>query len=410
VPGYVVAIVPARGGSKSIPRKNIKRLGGVPLLAYSVEAGRTAGLVDRVLVSTDDEEIAELGRRYGADVPFIRPAELAQDATADFPVFEHALDWLETHEGRTPEIVVHLRPTSPIRPPDCVDEAIALLRADPTADSVRGVVRAGQTPYKMWRVGPDAAMAPLLDGAGPEPYNQPRQSLPEVFWQTGHVDVVRAETLRGQRSMTGRRIKGLVVDPAYTCDIDTEADWRRAEWLLGHFDRPLVRPRGALPSTIRLVVFDFDGVMTDNRVWVTGNGDEAVACHRGDGLGIDRLRRLGVEMWVLSTEAHSVVAARCAKLGLPVVHGVADKAACLRDLLLRRQIDPADVVYVGNDVNDLGCMALVGCSVAVGDAVAQVAAAAHVRLSRNGGDGAVRELCDLVEGHVASRERGATAT
>jgi CMP-N-acetylneuraminic acid synthetase len=293
----VVAIVPARGGSKSIPRKNVRLLGRAPLLAYSIEAGLAARLVDRVIVSTDDEQIAAIASRLGAEVPFIRPAALAEDATPDLPVFLHALEWLEAHDDCAPDIVVQLRPTSPLRPPDCVDAAIELLRADPTADSVRGVVHASQNPYKMWRLQADGAMVPLLDTEGPEPYNQPRQQLPATYWQTGHVDAIRTATIRERASMSGARTKALVIDGAYTCDIDTEADWQRTEWTLAHFDRPLVLPRTAharLPDDIRLIVFDFDGVMTDNRVWVSAHGDEWVACNRSDGLGLERLRRLGV--------------------------------------------------------------------------------------------------------------------
>src|SRR5262249_28578325 len=151
-----------------------------------------------------------------------------------------------------------------------------------------------------------------------------------------------------------------------------------------------------------LIVFDFDGVMTDNRVWVSGEGQESVACDRGDGLGLAQLARLGVEMCVISTETHPVVAARCRKLGLPCVQGVADKAAHLRRLLEPRGIAPADVVYVGNDVNDLSCMEMVGCPVAVADSHVTVLQAARIVLTRPGGHGAVRELCDLVATHVAS--------
>ncbi|HEX9892352.1 MAG TPA: acylneuraminate cytidylyltransferase family protein, partial [Gemmatimonadales bacterium] len=138
----VLAIVPARAGSKSIPRKNIQLFAGHPLLAYSIAAGLQARQVARVLVSTDDEEIAERARDYGAEVPFLRPAQFAQDGTPDLPVFQHALGWLSEHEGYRPEIVVQLRPTSPVRPPDCVDRAVELLTAAPEADSVRAVVPA----------------------------------------------------------------------------------------------------------------------------------------------------------------------------------------------------------------------------------------------------------------------------
>ncbi len=142
----VLAIIPARGGSKGIPRKNIKPFAGYPLIAYSIEAGLRAGLVTRVIVSTDDEEIAAVARQYGAQVPFLRPPELAQDDTRDLPVFQQALSWLEEFEDYKAEFVVQLRPTSPIRPRHCVDDAIRILLEHPDADSVRGVVPAGQNP------------------------------------------------------------------------------------------------------------------------------------------------------------------------------------------------------------------------------------------------------------------------
>src|SRR5262249_6090442 len=292
----------------------------------------------------------------------MRPAALAGDSTPDLPVFQHALDWLDAHEGYRPEIVVQLRPTSPLRPPDCVDAAVERLRADPEADSVRGVVLSSQNPYKMWRLEPDGALTPLL-ADGREAFNRPRQELPATYWQTGHVDAVRAVTIR-QGSMSGARIKALVVDAAYTCDIDTDADWRRIESTMARFERPFVRPF-VFPDDIRLIVFDFDGVMTDNRVWVDGDGHEWVACNRSDGIGLERLRGLGIDLLVLSTEAHPVVGARCRKLGLPCIQGVTNKAARLRDHLAARGVDAAHVIFVGNDTNDLDCLRLAGCGVAV---------------------------------------------
>src|SRR5512138_2499300 len=193
----ILALIPARGGSKGIPRKNIRNFAGYPLIAWSIAAAKQSELVTRVIVSTDDAEIAAVARQCGAETPFPRPAELAQDQTTDLPVFEHALQWLEENEGYRPEVVVQLRPTSPIRPRDCVDRAVAILLAHPDADSVRGVVPAGQNPHKMWRLsGEETPMRNLLDVPGlREPYNAPRQSLPSIYWQTGHVDAIRRGTI-----------------------------------------------------------------------------------------------------------------------------------------------------------------------------------------------------------------------
>jgi N-acylneuraminate cytidylyltransferase len=237
----VLAVIPARGGSKSIPRKNLRLLAGHPLLAYSIEAARESPLVTRVIVSTDDEEIREAAIQYGAEVPFLRPKSLAQDDTTDWPVFAHALSWLEREEEFRPSVVVQLRPTSPVRPPGLVEEGIRLLLGDLRADSVRAVTPPSQNPYKMWRID-GGVLRPLLGDALSEPYNMPRQRLPATFWQTGHLDVVRWGTIQFGRSMTGERVLPLLVDQAYAIDIDTPDQWTQAEALLLRGTLRVVRP------------------------------------------------------------------------------------------------------------------------------------------------------------------------
>ncbi|MDZ4158930.1 MAG: acylneuraminate cytidylyltransferase [Anaerolineaceae bacterium] len=397
----VLAIVPARGGSKGIPHKKIRAFAGYPLIAYSIAAAKQAGSVTRIVVTTDDEHIAEIARQFGAEIPFLRPNDLADDHTLDLPVFQHALTWLEENESYRPDVVVQLRPTSPIRPRGCIDEAVQRLLAHPEADCVRGVVPAGQNPHKMWRIDKESGrMQPLLPVAGlPEPYNAPRQVLPPVYWQAGHIDVIRPHTILEKSSMSGDVILPLVLDARYTVDIDTLADWQRAEWLVYHGGLDMVhpgQPRRSLPEKIRLVVFDFDGVMTDNRVWVDQDGREAVAANRSDSLGVRALLQAGVDAMVLSTEVNPVVAARCRKLNLPALQGVVDKASVLHEYLREKDIDPCSVVYLGNDINDVGCFPLVGCAVVVADAQPDAMRLADVVLSRNGGHGAVRELCDLI--------------
>jgi len=228
----VLALIPARGGSKSIPRKNIKRLAGFPLIAFSIAAGVAAETVTRVIVSTEDEQIAEIAKSYGAEVPFLRPAEYALDHTPDLPVFEHALKWLQENEGFKPNIVVQLRPTSPFRRVWHIDQAVFRLIEHPEADSIRTVCVPFQNPYKMWQISPDGYMRPLLRTEVPEPYNMPRQVLPDVYWQTGYVDAAWSDTIRKKNSMTGDYILPLVIDSTEWVDIDSQDDWKRAEQLL----------------------------------------------------------------------------------------------------------------------------------------------------------------------------------
>lgn len=395
----ILAIVPARGGSRSIPGKNMRLLAGHPLLAYSIAAGLQSERATRVIVSTDDEEIAEVARRYGAEIPFLRPPELALDDTPDLPVFQHALKWLSDQDGYRPDIVIQLRPTSPFRPPNCVDRAIAILEDNPEADSVRGVALSGQNPYKMWRIGEEGRLSPLLTEGLKEAFNMPRQALPATYWQTGHMDAIRTETITEKASMSGDTILPLLLDSAYSVDIDTEWQWEQAEWLVLHAERPMVRPgrnRRPLPDQISLLVMDFDGVFTDNRVWVDSDGRELVVASRADGMGLSILRQTGVKVVVLSSETDPVVAARCRKLDLPLRQGVFDKELVLRELLNEHTVDPAQAVYLGNDVNDIPCFELVGCAVVVADAHPKALERADLILRRSGGQGAIRELCDLI--------------
>lgn len=405
----VLAIIQARGGSKGIPRKNIRSFAGAPLVAYSIAAGLQAHSVTRVLLSTDDEEIASVGRQWGADVPFLRPAEFAQDQSLDLPVFQHALIWLAEHEDYHPDVVVQLRPTSPIRPRHCVDEAVHLLLEHPEADSVRGVVPAGQNPHKMWRV--DSAtgkMAPLLSVEGvTEPFNAPRQILPPVFWQTGHIDAIRPDVILNQNTMSGANRLALIIDPRYTVDIDNSSDWQKAEWLVYYAGLDMVDPlnkRRPFPQKVDLVVLDFDGVLTDNRVWVDENGKESVAANRSDSMGLVMMQKMGVPALVISKETNPVVTARCRKLNLPVMQGIDDKKAVLLHYMQEHDIPPANVIYVGNDVNDLTCFEVAGCAAAPVDAEPEVLRRADVILSRAGGHGAVREICDRVMQQLKHQE------
>lgn len=396
----VVAVIPARGGSKSIPRKNVRAFAGRPLIEWSIAAALAAESVDRVIVSTDDPAIRELAVACGAEAPFLRPAPLARDDTTDFPVIAHAIDWLSANDRYDTSTVVQLRPTSPVRPHGLIDEAVSRLESEPGADSLRAVTPAGQNPYKMWRKN-GAVLSPLLTLEGPEPFNMPRQRLPETFWQTGHIDVIRRETIR-HGTLTGRRIAPQIVEPQFAVDLDTEFQWEQAEWLAARYRADIVWPgiNKRELRRFRLLALDFDGVLTDNSVSVRGDGDETVVCNRSDGLGLAALRAIGVSAVVLSTETHPVVGARCNKLQLPYKQGLANKGAVLREYAAECDVSLDDVIYVGNDVNDRECLCIAGLAVVPADAHEAVRSEADWILSRAGGKGAVRELCDaLLEAH-----------
>ena len=397
-----LALIPARGGSKGIPRKNIRNFAGYPLIAWSIAAAKQSELVTRVIVSTEDEEIAAVARECGAEAHFLRPAELAQDKTTDLPVFEHALEWLEKNEGYRPAIMIQLRPTSPIRPKGMLDHAIRILLEHEDADCVRGVVPAGQNPFKMWRFdGENKPLKPLLSVDGiPEPYNAPRQILPPVYWQTGHIDAIRVSTIKQKHSLTGDVIYPLVIDPRYTVDIDNLSDWAKFE-ALANSGLEMVTPgklKRPIPEKIDLIMCDFDGVITDNRVWVDQDGTEMVAAYRSDSVRVKDMRAIGIEIMILSSEPNRVVEARARKMGVEAIHGVAlhDKGRVMREILEQKNIKAENVIYIGNDINDLPCFEIAGWSVAVADAYPELIKIADHVLTKAGGHGALRELCDLI--------------
>jgi N-acylneuraminate cytidylyltransferase len=254
----------------------------------------------------------------------------------------------------------------------------------------------------MWKV--DSAtgkMIPLLAVAGiKEPYNAPRQQLPKTFWQTGHIDAIRPRAILEKDSMSGDVIMPLHIDPLYTVDIDSPADWVKYQRLVTEGGLEMVEPgprKRLFPNKVDLLVMDFDGVLTDNRVWVDEQGRESVACNRSDSLGLGKLRdQAGIKTLVLSKETNPVVQQRCKKLKLECIQAVEDKGLALGKLLRERNIDPAQVIYMGNDTNDLPCFPIVGFAVAPSDAQPEVLQKADHVTSLAGGHGAVRELCDLI--------------
>ena len=229
----IYSLIPARGGSKGVLHKNVRLLRGKPLIVHSIEISLQCSSIQRTFVSTDSQQIAEVARNVGAEVPFLRPAELAQDDTRDLPVFQHFLGWLTQNDIPLPDAIFQFRPTSPSRSLSKIEEAIELLKRHPQADSIRGVIEPAQNPFKMWSIAADGFMRPLLSISGiPEPFNEPRQSLPKVYWQVGYLDLIRTRTILEQDSLTGAHILPLKIDSKDSIDIDDEFSFQLAEFLM----------------------------------------------------------------------------------------------------------------------------------------------------------------------------------
>ncbi len=219
-PKNILALIPARGGSKGVPRKNLVPILGRPLISYTIEQALASRWITRTIVSTEDAEIAAVARQHGADVPFLRPAELARDESLDLDVFDYVLRQLKERENYECDAVVHLRATGPVRRVDIMDRAIKTFLDHPEATALRCVNVPEHTPYKMWRI-EHGFLTPLLQLEGvAEPHSQPRQKLPPVYWHNPYVDVIRPGVILNKRSMCGDRILPFVIEEN-VFDIDT---------------------------------------------------------------------------------------------------------------------------------------------------------------------------------------------
>ncbi|WP_406700185.1 acylneuraminate cytidylyltransferase [Singulisphaera sp. Ch08] len=382
-PDEILAIIPARGGSKGIPRKNIRPIAGKPLLAYTIEHARRTPDITRIVVSTDDGEIGAVAEDWGAEV-IKRPPELSGDEASSESALLHALDQLRRVEGYDPGLVVFLQATSPLRRPDDIQSAITTFMAE-EADSL---FSAGPVHGFIWR-----REAGRLSSFSYDYRNRRRrQDAPEELVENGSIYIFKPQVLRASGNRLGGKIATYLMDPLDSLQVDEPSDMPLFERLLAVRVPCSILPAGS--GSVRMLVLDFDGVMTDNRVLVDCNGNEAVWCDRGDGWGIARLKDAGMEIVVLTTEIVPVAAARCRKLGIECIDGCEDKLTALREMAWSRELGPNQIAYVGNDVNDLDCLRWVGLPIAVADAVPEVLAAADWVTARPGGRGAVREVAD----------------
>ncbi|MFJ4687641.1 cytidylyltransferase domain-containing protein [Streptomyces sp. NPDC091377] len=394
----VLAVIPARGGSKGVPAKNLASVGGVPLVARAVRECAGSRLVTDVVVSTDDQAIAAAARQAGAEV-VLRPAAIAGDTATSEAAVRHAMDAHEALHGAPVDVVLLVQCTSPFLIREDIDGVVAAI-LDHGADTAVTVA-----PFHgfIWRNADDEASDLGAEPTGGYGVNHDksvrprRQDRPQDFLETGAAYAMDAAGFRTHGHRFFGRTELVRTDAARVLEIDDPHELARARALAPLFDAD--RP-GTLPTAddIDAVVLDFDGTQTDDRVLIDSDGREFVSVHRGDGLGVAALRRSGLKMLILSTEQNPVVAARARKLKIPVAHGIDRKDLALKQWCEEQGIAPERVLYVGNDVNDLPCFALVGWPVAVASAHDVVRGAARAVTTVPGGDGAIREIAGWILG------------
>lgn len=378
-----VAIIPARGGSKGIIDKNLQTVRGVPLVVRAIRSCQDAFDIDRVYVSTDSERIAHVVESHGARV-IRRPRELATDTSSSEEALIHALE--EIPDATT---VAFVQATSPFIGFRDLDKAVKMVNAG----DYDVVFSAVDHHSFRWEKSEDR-WQPVGHSMDSRPR---RQDLPPAVIETGAFYVFTREGFLQAGSRFHGRVGVVEVPHRDSLEIDTPDDLQMARELAVHSDTRQI------PWPLDAIVFDFDGVHTDDFVYVDQEGVETVRVKRGDGMGIGLLKDAGVTLLILSTEKNPVVQARAKKLGVTAITGKDDKAKALSDWLAKNDIDASRVAYVGNDINDKGCLEMVGWPIVVQDAHPTVKLLARLTLESPGGEGAVRELADLVL-HAKAKE------
>ena len=374
-----IAIIPARGGSKGVLKKNMRTVDGVPLVERAIAAAKMAHEVTDVFVSTDSHEIADLSKRLGAKV-VLRPEELAQDDSSSESALLHTLNTL-SYSG----VTAFIQCTSPFIRPEDLDEGIRKVETG-VADSVFSAVEdhgfrwADQGDH--WKpIGHQASSRPR------------RQDLPSQCRETGAFYVFSAQGLRDSNSRFHGRIDCVQVPKWSSIEIDEEEDLQLAN-AVSHM-HALVPMNWR--EDIGAIIFDFDGVQTDDFFWLDENGRESVRLSRSDGQGFKLLRENGKRVLILSTERNAVVSMRAAKLGVEVIHGVESKGQALQKWASQNQVSLQRIMYVGNELNDFEAMTIVGFPVSVKDAHPKIKSISKKHLRSRGGHKVVREVANFFE-------------
>lgn len=381
----VSAIIPARGGSKGIPGKNLAYVLGHPLVGLAVKAAIDSGVVERVVVSTDDVQIADVARSYGADV-VVRPADISGDLAGSEAALLHVLqEWDAV--GHHPEHLLFLQCTSPLTSGEDVRGLVEHYFSQNADSAFTGVV----THRYLWREESDGNW----EGVNHSKLGRERrQDRVREIMENGAAYVFKVTGfLRHKHRFFGKTVCW-ELPQEHGFEIDDPLDLTVVRTVAEKVQQSDLASR--LPPHVEAVVFDFDGVFTNNRVLLSESGEESIECSRGDGLALSKFKKhFPGKLLVLSTEMNSVVARRCQKLGIECLHGVSPKVEAMQEWLVENQLNAKNVVFVGNDLNDLETLQLVGCGVSVADAHPLVKACSGIVLAKNGGEDVVRELLNL---------------
>ncbi|HDQ07483.1 MAG TPA: acylneuraminate cytidylyltransferase [Methanoculleus sp.] len=381
----ICAIIPARGGSKGIPGKNIVPLSGKPLIGHILNAANNSKYLSKIFVSTDDDEIARIASSFGVEI-IIRPQEISGDFSSSEDALIHGVNEIMSL-GMVPDVLVFLQCTSPLTTTEDIDKTIRRF-IESGADSAFAVA---PFHYFLWKKNAEGDAEPVNHKKG---IRQMRQDREPEYIEAGSVYVMKVDGfLKAKHRFFGKTVMQ-PIPTDHVFEIDEIEDLKIAECLLQQ-QQQMVQ-KYALPSIVEGIVFDFDGVFTDNQVIIADNGTEQVVCSRSDGMGIEVLKSSGIPMVVLSKEKNPVVEVRCKKMGIPSMQSIDSKEEYFDHWVMSNDLNRNNVIYVGNDVNDIDCLTRAGCGIVVADAHPEAKDVADIVLPVKGGKGAIRYLCDMI--------------
>lgn len=389
----IVSIIPARGRSKGIPDKNIKLLAGVPLISYTINASKQSQYIQRTIVSTDSEKIADIARHYGAEI-VMRPDDLALDETPTEPVIGHVLDVLSKKENYCPEHIVLLQPTSPLRTTEDIDNAIRKYNSD-SCDSLLSVC---SSHVFIWK----------NEGGFGVPINydfqkRPRRQEMHQYRENGAIYIFKRDLFLAKSNRLGGKISLYEMEEGRSVEIDTAFDFILAEHFLNNSLRckntvlTLSPDLRRIIKKLRILITDVDGVLTDGGMYYSDQGEAMKQFNTKDGMGLELIRKKGLKVAIMTKEKSDIVLQRAKKLKVDDVYiNVEDKLELTKKLAAKHDIKMDEICYIGDDVNDIAVLQNVGFPVSVANAVANVMSVAKYITKTEGGKGAVREVCDLI--------------
>lgn len=398
----VLALIPARGGSKGIKKKNIIDILGKPLIAYTIEAALGSQFIDDAVVTTDSEEIKSVALEYGAQVPFLRPAQLASDEATTLDAVLHAIDALKT-QGKEYDILLLLQPTAPLRTGDDIDRALLMFK-DKEYRSLLSISEVKDHPVLMREYKADGTMLKLLNSTS----TIRRQDMNKVYRVNGCIYINLINDITKQTSFNDNCI-GFKMDQSHSVDIDEYSDIALAEYYLkinnidAQFEKiaPIKTEKFVLPTSakpeIKMLLTDCDGCLTDAGMYYSETGDELKKFNARDGVAFSLLRKHGIVTGIITGEDRQLNLRRVQKLKIDLIEGgCQDKASAVKRICQQYKIDLKNVAFVGDEINDLEALKLVGFSCCPADAAAEVKQTVNYIATAKGGEGVIREVARLI--------------